>query len=73
MNGTHVQYLVYADVLVIVDMTERGLQKKMDIFYNYCLNKRLTVNLDKTKIMVIGKGKGEFNWNLGGNRVDVVE
>ncbi len=43
--------LAYADDLVLVSETPDGLQKLIDILYSWCHKWRLSVNIDKTKVM----------------------
>lgn len=40
MGGTHISCLLYADDLVITDMTELSLQKKLNTFHEYCKKKK---------------------------------
>ena len=49
--------LLYADDTVIFSETPDGLQKALNCMYNYCNQWHLTVNPDKTKIVVFSKGK----------------
>ena len=48
--------LLYADDIVIFSNTSEGLQKGLDILGDYCQKWNLTVNIDKTKVMVFRKG-----------------
>ena len=48
--------LLYADDIVIFSNTSEGLQKGLDILSDYCQKWKLTVNIDKTKVMVFEKG-----------------
>ena len=49
--------LLYADDTVIFADSANNLQHVLNIFENYCTVWRLTVNIDKTKIMIFGRGK----------------
>ena len=44
--------LLYADDLLILSETEKGLQKCMSILEQYCNRWKLEVNLDKTKAII---------------------
>ena len=44
--------LLYADDIVIFSETMDGLQKGLDILFEYCKRWKLTINTDKTKIMI---------------------
>ena len=48
--------LFYADDIVIFSNTSEGLQNGLGILSDYCIKWKLTVNIDKTKIMVFRKG-----------------
>jgi len=48
--------LLFADDAVLISETREGLQKSLDSLYEYCCKWKLTVNVEKTKIMVFRKG-----------------
>ena len=48
--------LLYADDIVLLSETETGLQQGLDLLEQYCDKWKLTVNINKTKIMVFRKG-----------------
>lgn len=48
--------LLYADDFVIFSSSSEGLQKGLDVLCDYCQRWKLTVNTDKTKVMVFRKG-----------------
>ena len=43
---------MYADDLVIVSQSASGLQKSLDRVNQYCLKWKLTVNINKTKVLI---------------------
>lgn len=43
--------LLYADDLVLLSKTKKGLQNKLDFLYNYCQQWGLIINTEKTKII----------------------
>ncbi|KAI4894756.1 hypothetical protein NFI96_009065 [Prochilodus magdalenae] len=55
LNHTEVKFLLYADDLVLLSPTERGLQQHLDLLEEYCQNWALIVNPDKSKIMIFQK------------------
>ncbi|MCG8044774.1 MAG: reverse transcriptase domain-containing protein, partial [Candidatus Thiodiazotropha endolucinida] len=55
--------LLYADDIVIFSMSSEGLQKGLDVLSEYCNRWKLTVNTDKTKVMIFRKG-GNLARNL---------
>lgn len=56
INSIPVRGLLYADDLVLIAQTQKGLQHQLNQLNNFAINSKLTVNLDKTKIMI-------FNYN----------
>jgi hypothetical protein len=54
--GEHkVQSLLYADDLTLLATTQRGAQRQLDALHGYACSKGLTVNVDKTEVMVFGE------------------
>jgi hypothetical protein len=49
-----VPLLLYADDLVLISTTQSGLQRLMDRLARFCEDRRLTVNIEKTKTLVFG-------------------
>ena len=52
---TTLNCLMYADDLVIMSQTAHGLQNSLDKLSEYCLKWKLSVNIDKTKVMIFNK------------------
>ena len=52
---SEVKCLLFADDLVLLSLTEEGLQQHLDLLDRFCQTWALTVNLSKTKIMVFQK------------------
>lgn len=48
--------LLYADDLCIFDDSVIGLQRQIDILYDFCTKWGLQVNMDKTEILVFQNG-----------------
>lgn len=48
--------LLYADDITLFSETSEGLQTGLNTLYTYCQRWRLTVNTNKTKVMVFRKG-----------------
>ena len=67
--------LLFADDIVLLSDTARGLQNQIDILNTACKKLSLNVNKDKTKIMVFRKGgflgKND-NWTMDGDILEVV-
>jgi hypothetical protein len=49
--------ILYADDTVILADTKEGMQNAMNIFQSYCEIWKLEVNVNKTKVVVLSKGK----------------
>ena len=71
---TEILLLMFADDLALISDTVSGLQKLLNLLYEFCNDKGLIVNIAKTVIVVFKKGGGlarnEF-WTLGGVRSKV--
>ena len=56
LNFNKLFLLMYADDIMIFSETEVGLQNGLDVLFNYCNKWKLTVNAQKTKIVIFRKG-----------------
>ena len=67
--------LLYANGTVIFSDSQQGLQKALENLEVYCKIWKLTVNVDKTKVVVFEKrkSKNKYNFNFNGAKVDLVE
>ena len=66
--------LLYADDTVISSDSRQGLQKALENLEVYCKIWKLTVNVDKTKVVVFERRKSKNNnFNFIGKKVDLVE
>jgi hypothetical protein len=67
--------LLFADDIVLLSQTAMGLQNQIHILVETCKSLQLTINDEKTKVMVFRKGgylgKNE-KWKLDGKELDVV-
>ena len=60
--------LLYADDLVIFSRSANGLQTLLNKLESYCEKTELTVNLDKTKVMIFnncGKSLNNYSFKYG--------
>ena len=74
-NDTSTSMLFYADDVAVFADTVFDMQKKIDMLYDFCSKWGLTVNLNKTKIMVFRNGgylKSIEKWYYGGIKIDAV-
>ncbi|XP_073675260.1 interferon-induced very large GTPase 1-like [Garra rufa] len=55
LHDSEIKCLLYADDLVLLSPTAEGLQRSLALLEQYCEEWALTVNLDKTRVMVFQK------------------
>ena len=55
LQGTEITHFLYADDLVIVAPTKKGLQEKLDSLSQFARDKDLTINTKKSQIMIFNK------------------
>ncbi|XP_016350301.1 uncharacterized protein LOC107695035 [Sinocyclocheilus anshuiensis] len=55
LHDTEIKCLLYADDLVLLSPTKEGLQDSLNLLEDYCQTWALTVNLQKTKVMIFQK------------------
>ena len=72
---THILILLFADDVALLSDSAVGLQKQLDILYDTCKNLDLSVNLEKSNIIVFRNG-GHLalreQWLFGTTRLNVV-
>ena len=69
-------YLLYADDLVIFSRSAKNLQIILNKLESFCENADLSVNLDKTKIMIFndcGKSLKNYLFRYGANELENVK
>ncbi len=65
--------LMYADDLVLISKTPGGLQKLILGTETFCNKWQLTINTNKTKIMVVHKrNTSSLSWNIYGKGIEIV-
>ena len=55
LNDCPISCLMYADDIVLTSTSEKGLQKSIQKLYDYCKTWDLTINTDKTKVVIFNK------------------
>ena len=74
LNNQEVKFLLYADDLVLLSPTQQGLQQHLDLLEQYCQNWALTVNFNKSKIMIFQKKprsqESKYQFKLGNAHLD---
>lgn len=68
--------ILFADDMVLLSETKKGLQKGLDKLYDYCNDWGLSVNVEKTKCLVFKNG-GKINktekWYYNGEIIETVD
>jgi len=67
--------LLFADDVVLLSSTIYGLQKRINALQEFCGNYHLTVNLDKTRVVVFKNGgilSRTEKWYFDGNQLECV-
>ncbi|XP_074647723.1 uncharacterized protein LOC141903501 [Tubulanus polymorphus] len=69
--------ILYADDTVILAEDENSLQSQLDTLYAYCLENDLTVNIDKTKVLIFARSKCRIKidtkFMFGTDEIEIVE
>ena len=57
LDVTRLNCLLYADDIILLSGSEKGLQSCLDNLNSYCHKWKLKINISKTKVIVFSKGK----------------
>lgn len=63
--------LLYADDTVLLAESSDDLQHALNVFENFCTEWKLTVNIEKTKIIVFGRGKLKSSLKFFYNNIQI--
>ena len=68
------EWLMFADDTVLLDDDEKALQRLVNDFGRVCRKRKLTVNVEKSKVMKVSKNgdQNELNISLDGKRMEEV-
>ena len=67
------KYLQFADDLALIADSASELQAAIDALSSYCVENRLTINVDKTKVLVFHKGRiQQHSFYLHGKEIEQV-
>jgi hypothetical protein len=71
MGNIPVNYLLYADDLVLISKSKEGLQKCLDKLYNYASTWNLEINTKKTNVVIFNKlrKKEKHLFHLGDTQI----
>ena len=70
-----INMLMYADDMLMLSKSRKGLQKALHILQVYCDKWQLKIDIDKTKVMIFNKLKvhvDEFEFELNGEKLQIV-
>jgi len=75
--GEEIKVLMYADDIVILADSPHMLQRMINRLAEYCNDWNLTINLNKTKILIFRRSKGRYcnneKWHLQGHELEKVK
>ena len=74
LHDKEINFLLYADDLVLLSPTQQGLQQNLDLLEQYCQTWALAVNVKKTRIMIFQKRPrsqgNKYKFNVGSNKIE---
>lgn len=76
LNGNSLNCLMYADDLILLSESAKGLQCALDRLHNYCMKWKLLVNIDKSNIMIFNKGGhiiSQFTFSYGNMNLNITK
>ena len=76
-NGSRLNCLLYADDLVLISNSTKGLQNALTILSQFCEDWLLNVNAKKTKILIFQKKSRKSTYEkqhffINGNKIEIV-
>ena len=72
LNNTSIPCLMYADDLVIFSEKQEGLFTCLKRLETYCKKWRLSINTQKTKIIIVNKKKNvTYNFQINNNTIEI--
>jgi hypothetical protein len=74
LKDIKISCLMYADDLVLISRTQSGLQKLISATESFCNKWQLTINVDKTKILIIHKRTPlPYKWLVYRKEIEIVQ
>ncbi|KAG8125953.1 hypothetical protein E2320_021124, partial [Naja naja] len=61
--------LLYADNAVLLSLSRPGLKRLLSAFGSYCAGNHLSINYEKSKVLVFSRARKLYNWAINGNAV----
>lgn len=73
LAGKEIPLLMYADDIVILSQSSKGLQNALNALSTYCKNWKLSININKTKIVIFNsRGKIDRQFEINGTVIEKV-
>ena len=73
LNSVKINTLMYADDMLLLSKSYKGLNKSIKLLEVYCRKWQLQINTDKTKIMIFNKRKtADFSFKVEGKCLEIV-
>ena len=74
LSGKPINILMYADDMLILSKSAKGLNRALHLIHVYCNKWQLLVNVNKTKVIVFfPRRKKEFLFKYGSDNRDIVD
>ena len=74
LNTIEINVLMYADDMLLLSKSSTGLKRSLKVIDTYCRKWKLSINTNKTQIMIFNKRKiNDISFELGGNFLEVVK
>ena len=72
---THLRLLLFADDLVLLAPSPSELQSSINLLDNYCKGSKLSINLEKTKIVIFNNTRNlqHTHFNLNGHPIEIAK
>ena len=69
LGNIKLNFLAFADDIVLLSRTSKGLQTSLNLFEKYCIKWRLSVNMTKTKLMLFNASNNNHKFYFAGIRI----
>ena len=69
-NKNNIGCLLYADDILLISQSAKGLQNSINKLLGYCKNWRLSINVRKTKVIIFNSRKKDSVFKLGNKIID---
>ncbi|KAG8125770.1 hypothetical protein E2320_020897 [Naja naja] len=69
LSTTKILLLLYADDAVLLSLSRPGLKRLLSAFGSYCAENHLSINYEKSNVLVFSRARKLYNWAINGNAV----